>query len=165
MANYDWMDPNLTPIGGAQGAAALGNPWLTAIGLLGQTGAGLLKGTQQEWMAAPGAVAANAARNIQAGDLNKDHMANLNSLVQAIQNPQAKGAKLVQKPDGTISYELQSEVAQPQPIAQPTRPVPQSLIPFTQQAEQAPMGNNLAREGAGALGNSPFLQALWQRQQ
>jgi hypothetical protein len=167
MANYDWMDPNLTPIGGATAAGALGNPWLTALGAMGQMGAGMLQGTDKQWLGAPGAVAGNVAKNIQAGDVNKDQLATLMTLAKALQDPVMKGAKIVSDKDGKLSISMdalagsdQQAMNQPAPVMRPTTPGIEAQKSLTQQVQEQPIGGNLAREGAAGLGNSPFLSAL-----
>jgi hypothetical protein len=156
MANYDWMDPNLTPIGGA--ATALGNPWLTALGMMGKMGAGMLAGTDKQWLGAPGAVAADTARNVQAGDVNKDQLSTLMTLAKALQDPVMKGAKVVTKPDGTMSIDMSALAGtEQQAMNQPQGPAPRANMVPPQ------MQQSLAQEGAAGLGNFPFLQALQQQ--
>jgi hypothetical protein len=160
--NTDWLTQDLSSPMGVAGAAT-GNPWLTAIGALGQAGQGMLRGTNQEWMAAPGAVAAGMAQNMQAADANKSQLATLQTLAKVLQDPLMKGGKINMKPDGTIGFDLQSTPNAE--IQQPTGPAPRANMVPPQM--QPTLASSVNQQGASALGSSPFLSALlskpWQQ--
>jgi hypothetical protein len=169
--NTDWLYDQSYMNSAAPGVAALGNPWLTALGMAGQMGAGMLAGTDKAWLGAPGAVAGNVAKNIQAGDVNKDQLATLMTLAKALQDPVMKGAKVVTKPDGTTSIDMSALAgADQQAMNQQQGPAPRAgMVPPNIAAQQPPSNpvpgaatpTNTNLDAASALGNSPFLAALY----
>ena len=125
--------------------------WQNVTYALGSMGQGMLKGTDKEWLAAPGAVAAGMAKNSQAGAANKEFI----DLLRGMNSPHVKGATYTSKPDGTTTYKVDSHAFDPnnqmpnfaQQVGQnPMQPVqtPTPQAPVSQQTSMTPIAAALA---------------------
>jgi hypothetical protein len=120
-------------------------------------GQGMLKGTNQEWLAAPGATAANMASNMASGNQYQSLLAALNKASgNFASNPQTPGLASVSvkqsdptgiaMPDTTFKFNNSPEGQDVPSTARPTLAAP---------VEQ-PIERNLASE----LSSRNFLEAL-----
>ena len=156
MAN-EWMTQD---IGNAN--APLADPgMLTWINMLGKMGAGMLKGTNQEWIGAPGAAAADTASNVQAGGVNQQHLKNLQTLAKVLKDPLMQSGTTKLGADGSITHTINStpnaDLQQPQAPGK-TGMVPSQIPTVNNQPQTAaPSANG---QYAEALSNYPFLRAL-----
>lgn len=147
---------------------------LTMFGMMGQTGSGMLQGTDKEWIGNVGGVAANAAKNVQAAQA----MQELREMVKQLSNPNVKGTTFTQKkPDGSsITWKADGEVT---PLSDPSSYIgqipamlqqlnagqsPSTVMPKVGELQQ-PLGDLVrpfvsSPAAASAAGPSPFGMAL-----
>jgi hypothetical protein len=134
---------------------------------LGTAGAGMLKGTNMEWLGAPGAVAANMSKNSQADVANKD----LVDLLQGVSSPHVKDITVTKKQDGTTIHKVGSNAVDytypnnqmpsyyQQTPATPAAPVTEGTAPVPITAAQTPttgLPNMLANGGQNFPGAQPW---------
>ena len=122
---------------------------LNLIAMLGKMGAGMLQGTDKQWLGMPGAVASEAVGGMALGRAQKDQSAYLQHLLA---NPNIKGVTM--KPDGTIN--ATGEAAKP----------PDPWMRQSTTGAQPTATSQLATAGdtqlGNYLGNPGFLRALLQ---
>jgi len=137
--------------------------WQNVTYALGNMGQQMLKGTNNEWLAGPGAVAAGMAKNSQADAANKE----FTDLLRGVNSPNVKGATLTTKPDGSKTYKVDSHAFDPNSLLSqmpnfaaqvqqnPLQPVQTAQTPQVPQASQTPVTQGTS--------SNPILSALSQQ--